>query len=415
MRAVELLDESTPVRIRIDHEMLLAIAQGRIPSLADSARERFESIERLTVRLERADLLLATVNNRAYAEYQGGSMEYALVAANRLRTLLAQSGSEPYLPYLDTIASVQVAVGEFAEAICTLSPVRDQQVRTDTPEPDALAECMLTLAEAQRRNGDLEAAQGTLQDCRQVAVERGLDGILVRARGEQAELSAAHGHYKAAYEQLRQYMEEVRAQSSAEVDSRAGVLQAVFETERGAAGDPALPGAGPPRPADRPVQPPARRRAPARPAASAADAGRRSRGVRRPRPLQADQRPLLARDRRPGAARVAELLHRTCVGSAGFVARMGGEEFLLVFPGTSTSGALIYCEAVQSALRNADSTPLTGAVKVPSEHGTGLDQRAPRGEPGRAARARPTAGSTRPSQPGGAASSGDAARQRSCG
>ncbi|GAA4359531.1 tetratricopeptide repeat-containing diguanylate cyclase [Angustibacter luteus] len=369
MRAVELMDDATPERIRIDHMMTLAIAQGRIPSLAEQARERFNAIEQLSTRMERPDLILLTVNNRAYAEYQGGELDLALVSADRLTRLLAESGEEPYLPYLDTIASIQVAVGQIVEAIETLRPVRDELIQLDTPEPDARAECLLTLAEAQRRNGDLVAAESTLAQVRDVARARGLDGILVRARGEQAELSAANGQYKAAFEQLKQYMEEVRAQSSAEVDSRAGVLQAVFETEQ------------------------------------AQQETQRFRDLSLRDPLTGlfnrrhvdDHLPVLlqlhADSGQPVSVvfvdldhfkrvndecshavgdevlkRVAQILTEA-LGDNGFVARMGGEEFLMVIPGTSTSGALVYCELVQDALRAEDWTPLTGAVRVRASMG----------------------------------------------
>ena len=225
-------------------------------------------------------------------------------------------------------------------------------------------------------------------------------------RGEQAELSAANGQYKAAFEQLKQYMEEVRAQNSAEVDSRAGVLQAVFETEQ------------------------------------AQQESQRFRDLSLRDPLTGlfnrrhvdDHLPVLlqlhADSGQPVSVvfvdldhfkrvndecshavgdevlkRVAEILTEA-VGDNGFVARMGGEEFLLVIPGASTSGALVYCETVQDALRAEDWTPLTGAVRVrasmglasTSEH-VGASQAELLGQADRRV--------YRPSQPVGTASSGE--------
>lgn len=369
MRAVELLDDSTSLRLRIDHTMTLSIAQGRIPSLVNQAREGFASVEAMAKRLGRHDLELTTVNNVAYAQYQCGELESALEAANRLRDMCAQAGAEPFMPYLDTMASIQVAAGRYEEAVQTLQSVRDVDEAVESPEPDAQAECLLTLSEALRHNGDLVEAEQMLERGARVATERGLDGLLVRVRREQAELSAANGRYKEAFEELKQYMEDVRVQASAEVDSRAGVLQAVFDTEQ------------------------------------AQQETQRFRDLSLRDPLTGlynrrhvdDQLPLLLQLQADAGLplsvafvdldhfkrvndecshavgdevlrRIAQVLTDT-VADDGFVARMGGEEFLVVLPGTSTSGALALCEVLQTRIRDAEWTSLTGAVPVRASMG----------------------------------------------
>ena len=114
--------------------MTLAIAQGRIPSLVEQARERFNAIEALATRLERADLSCSPVNNRAYAEYQGGELRPGPGLGRPAHPRCSrESGDEPYLPYLDTIASIQVAVGQIDEAIETLRAGARRADRSSTP------------------------------------------------------------------------------------------------------------------------------------------------------------------------------------------------------------------------------------------------------------------------------------------
>ena len=87
----------------------------------------------------------------------------------------------------------------------------------------------------------------------------------------------------------------------------------------------------PPRPADRPAQP----RHAARPGRARPAESRRPRhpdraAVRRPRRLQARQRPVRARRRRRGAGRRRAAGSSECVRQSDTVARLGGDEFALL-------------------------------------------------------------------------------------
>ena len=60
---------------------------------------------------------------------------------------------------------------------------------------------------------------------------------------------------------------------------------------------------------------------------------------------------------------VAALLTETATAPA-FVARMGGEEFLLVMPGTAHDAAVRHCVALQERIRTFDWAPMTHDIPV---------------------------------------------------
>jgi len=67
---------------------------------------------------------------------------------------------------------------------------------------------------------------------------------------------------------------------------------------------------------------------------------------------------------------VAGLLAAAADG--GFAARMGGEEFLLVLPGSSRADALRRCGALRRAVRDHDWSSLTGSIAVTASMGVAV-------------------------------------------
>jgi diguanylate cyclase (GGDEF)-like protein len=95
---------------------------------------------------------------------------------------------------------------------------------------DAGADFLLTLAEVRRVRGHLDDAQQTLDDCVRRCTEHGLTSIRVRAHREQAELHAARENFEAAFHEHKLYCHELIGLQSAERDARARTLQAIYET-----------------------------------------------------------------------------------------------------------------------------------------------------------------------------------------
>jgi diguanylate cyclase (GGDEF)-like protein len=369
LRAVELLGPRTSLRMRADHEMALAISLGRTGSF-DAARERSAAAEAIAARLGSPQLRIAILNNLAYIEYWAGELEQAMEIAERMQSIAETDDATLHLSDLDTIARIQMELGRYAEAEEILGPLAQGGTAHRIAEADSIAEGLLTLGEAQRLRGATGRAARTLARCREICQERDLAAVLVRVQLEQAELYAAEGRFREAYEEHKAFHAAAEALNSAERDARARTLQVVFETEE------------------------ARR-----------DSRRfEEMSLRDPltglynRRFVDDRLPVLLHRAADGVAplsialidldhfkkvndthshevgdtvllRVGELLTGV-VGDSGYVARMGGEEFLLLLPNTDAPAALALCEQVQAALREYPWEQLVGALTVRASIGT---------------------------------------------
>ena len=247
--------------------------------------------------------------------------------------------------------------------------------RREAADFDALVVCLLTLAEVQRRLGATAAAQLTLDRCRALCEKWELRGLAVQAQREQAELHAAEGRYELAYRVFKDFHEAAAALDSADREARARTLQAIFET-REARLDSAL----------------FRELAEVDPLT----------GLRNRRFVDARLDALLVQVVDLGApltvalldldhfkavndtwshdvgdmvlCRVARLLERSLIGVPdGAVARMGGEEFLLVLPGVAEADALL--EDVRQAVADAGWHDLVGALAVTISIGAAIAPR----------------------------------------
>jgi diguanylate cyclase (GGDEF)-like protein len=369
--AVELLDDDTPPRTRAIHLIALADALSDTGS-PEAARERYNSAEQILIGCDDTRLRLDALNNLAYSECQAGEPERAWAAVERLRAVTAAAGMDIDASYLDTIARAQILLGRYAEAEQTILGDIDVEGPNRYTQADSLAHNLLTLAEAQRRQGRIECAQQALDRCRTICEERGLAEIRLRADHEQAELYAAAGKFEEAYEAYKNY--HVRAQDlySHQREAQARSRHAMFETIE------------------------ARR-----------EAQRfREQALRDPltglhnRRYADEQLPvLIAEANQTGApltialvdldhfkrvndslshdvgdkvlVRLGKLLTRSVEEIAategrdrGFVARMGGEEFLLALPNTNRAVAGSRLEQVRLAVRSYPWQPITGGLPI---------------------------------------------------
>jgi two-component system, cell cycle response regulator len=348
-RAFELLDEAAPGRLRADHLIALAGALKETGSF-EAARARLRATESLAEALGDAPLRLVVLNNQSDLEYCAGEPQRSLEMAERMQALAAASGVQLAAPYLDTLARAQLEVGRYTEAERTLEPMLSGP--TALVEVDGLAQCLLTMVEIQRRRGDTDAAHLTLARCRQVCADRMLTGEQVRADQQLAEVFAAEGRYEDAYGQYKLFHLAAEARDSAERAARAQTVQAVFETT-----------------------------------AARQDSQRFQQMALHDsltglfnRRFVDDQLPTLLRRAFESAAplsiglvdldhfkwvndtfshqvgdevlvEIASVLE-TAIDKAGFVARVGGEEFLVVMPNTSAADAAPWLERVRQAVRS---------------------------------------------------------------
>ena len=365
VRAVELLADDAAPEARIDHLARLADCLGLSGDLA--ARDRYDQVLRLAEELGDVDRQLLVLNNRAYYETLSGSFNEALIWSTKLQELADRHGLPMRVGRLDTIGRVLMELGRLEDAEEAMLPGLRPEILETSLDGDAGADFLLTLAEIRRRRGHLAAAQESLDECVRRCNQFGLTSIRVRARREQSELHAASGSFRAAFEDLSTYCDELLDLQSAERDARARALQAMYETTE------------------------ARRQT------------RRYRELSLRDPLTGLYNRRFVDDQLPrlldgGAAQpvtvalldldhfkrvndtcshevgdrvlcaVAELLQDVAASVAGdggsFAARMGGEEFLLVLAGPDAPTAARHLEDVRRTIRSYPWAELTGDLPV---------------------------------------------------
>ncbi len=228
VQAIDLLDDDAVPALRIDHLARLADCLGLQGDVG--ARERYAEVLQLAEDQGDVDRQLLVLNNRSYVEMLAGEFETALGLATRLQALAGEHGVELSIGRLDTVARALIGLGRLAEAETVLLPGLSPEVLDASPDGDAGADFLLTLAEIQRRLGRVAEAQETLDECIRRCEANGLTSIRVRARREQAELHAAGGHFEAAFAEHKLYSQEALDLQSAQRDARARALQAMYET-----------------------------------------------------------------------------------------------------------------------------------------------------------------------------------------
>jgi two-component system, cell cycle response regulator len=369
VRAVDLLDEDADPALRIDHLTRLADSLGLNGD--ETARERYAQVLRLAEELGDVDRRLMVLNNRAYSETLWGDFQAALSFSAQLQGVASEHGVPLHIGRLDTVARALIGLGRLEEAEAALLPGLRPEALQASLDGDAGADFLLTMAEVRRRRGHVIPAQECLDECVRRCEQYGLTSIRVRARREQAELHAAGGNYRSAFEEHKLYCQEMMDLQSAQRDARARALQAMYETTE------------------------ARRQS------------RRYRELSLRDPLTGlynrryvdEQLPrLLSRHDAPGGdvsvalldldhfkdvndtcshqvgdrvlRTVAELLQDaesgagSGDGAGSFAARMGGEEFLLVLVGVDLSAAVHRLEAIREAVRAHPWAELTGGLPV---------------------------------------------------
>ncbi len=348
--AVELLEDSAPPGLRIIYLIRLANSLAETGS-TEAARDRYRQAERLAVTIGDMTRQLLVLNNLAYTELEAGNAESTWAAVERMYAAAQTIGRDFLLVERDTIANVLISLDRFAEA--------EEMLRDfyDAPrwfEPHDAADAALTLALAQRRLGALDRAQASLDRCLELCTEQQLTGVRVRVHAEQAELFAAASNYQSAFEEYKRFHAASEVLRSTQQEARARARQAMFETAEAR------------RDAERYWE--QARRDPL-----TGLYNRRYVDERLPEEL-ASGRPLtvalidldhfkrindtLSHD--VGDQVLVTVAGLLTVGDDGFVARMGGEEFLVVLPGAAQP----MLEAIRARIAAYSWRPITGDLPV---------------------------------------------------
>ncbi|MFC7527514.1 GGDEF domain-containing protein [Actinoplanes sp. GCM10030250] len=366
VQSVAMLPDDVAPTLRARHLMTLSVALEEGGSPMDGEQRAQEALA-LAATAGDDELIVQVLNNLAYSAFELDDEPAARHLVEQMREIYARSGTPFGANQLDTMARVEMMSDRYAAVEEILAPVLDDRIAAF--EGDAVAVCLLTLALARRLDGRFDDAQTALDRCRQVSAERELAAIGAQAREEQAALYAATGRFAEAYEEHRAFHAAATAQHSAQRDARARALQAVLDATE------------------------ARRdsehfREMAHRDALTGLYNRRYVNERVPALLlesESNRRPLsvaildLDHFKRINDTfshstgdtvlqHIAELLEEAASGPA-IAARMGGEEFLLIYPGLDAREAAIRCERLRLRIRAHGWEPITGTLAVTASIG----------------------------------------------
>jgi diguanylate cyclase (GGDEF)-like protein len=229
LRALELLDRDAPLRSRGNFLLRLADALA-VASSFDAARQRYREAEQVFLTIGDVERQLAVLNNMAYSEHEAGDSQRAWEAVQEMRTRAEASGFGLSPPLLDTLARAYMTRGDYEQAEAELETGLGILETRGNVEADTPAGLMLTLAEVRLRQGRLEIAQETLEACRATCVERRLGAIEVEVTRVQAEIYAAAGRFDRAFETYKVFHSQALKLSSASREAAARTRHALFET-----------------------------------------------------------------------------------------------------------------------------------------------------------------------------------------
>jgi two-component system, cell cycle response regulator len=367
VQCVQHLPASTPPQIRARHLVTLAVALDVSGSLEEGDRRSREALAIATA-IGDHELTLLILNNMAYTAFEIDDEPAARQLADQMREVSVSSGEPLAANDLDTLARVEMMSGRYDRVELVLAPVLTERALAN--ESDAVAECLLTLAEARRLAGRFAAAQEAVDTAVRLAEDRGLALVRARSRQEQAALYAATGRFAEAYEEHRIYHAATTALMNTQRDTRARALQAVFEaaearqaTEhfREMAHRDALTGLHNRRFVNE--------RLPALLAEAAAAGTPLSLAIVDLDHFKRINDTLSHATGDEVLQRIGELLQEEAVDGSDVAARMGGEEFLLIFPRTSAAEAVERCEGLRLRIRGHAWGPITGRLPVTTSIG----------------------------------------------
>ena len=362
LKSVQLLGDTATPYMEIWHRLKLADSLGAMGSL-DAARARYRQTEDFCARFQRPDLLLWVQNNWAWTESAAGDTVRAQQIVHRLQQKAVELGVDLPPTVLDTIGAIEIENGRFAEAEQTLLTCLSRYEDGRLEDADSLAEYMLTLARAQRFLRATDRAQVSLDESRELCVQRGLGDVLVRVHQEQSELHAARGEFAEAFAVHKIFFAAHHALHSSQREAQARTRQAMFETTE------------------------ARQEA-----ARFREQARRDplTGLRNRRYLD-EQLPDLIDAGGPLTVAIVDLDHfkrindqlshdigdqvlvlvaklleteLAAVAPDGFVARMGGEEFLITLPGVTAARAAGFLDAIRESIAGHDWSDLARHLPV---------------------------------------------------
>ena len=224
---VRLLDRSCPLHWGAEHHMALALytSFGRA---GPADWELFEEALRRARFVKQPILLLAVLNKYAWAGQHDPAMrDRAGELIDEMETLLADGRILPPAAMLDTIAWIRLAQGRVEDADRLLG----RALTAQQTEPNDDAALLAHLATVRHRQGRLDEATRLLETARTVALRARTPALAVDALRHLAAVDADRGDFRRAYRRLSRFVAEQSATERAEAERQATILQSVYGTQ----------------------------------------------------------------------------------------------------------------------------------------------------------------------------------------
>lgn len=226
--AVSLLGERCPAHWPAEHYMVLALftSYDRVGTVDFGL---FEEALRRARRHGDPTLILAVLNNYAYtAAQREDELARAVVLVDEMETLGGHDPAVSSLAVIDTVAWVRLADGQVDRAQELLEAALTHGANV---EPDDEATVLVHLAGVQRARGEDAAAARLLERARAAPMAAGSSEVSIEALRELAEIDAARGDFRSAYERMTQFVAERDAAERTEAERRSIALQALHGIE----------------------------------------------------------------------------------------------------------------------------------------------------------------------------------------
>jgi diguanylate cyclase (GGDEF)-like protein len=216
-----------PPALRVDHAIILAL-QVNDQRIGGISHGEFEAAQQLADACGRPALIMANLNNWAWCSYAGGDLQTAAVLVRRMREHSERSAEPLNASCADTVARILLETGRPREAALVIEEAIASAAPTDS---DAIPAALITLADIQRREGDIGTAMRTLARCREIAARDRLPDVDARALRMLAGCHAELGDFQAAYREMVDFHEAWTARRTERSEVVAQVTHAQFAVD----------------------------------------------------------------------------------------------------------------------------------------------------------------------------------------
>ena len=224
IRSVEVLPVDAPAWLRAEHLLALSVVLDRA---LDSHDAVIAEVLAIAATEDDPRLELFALNNTAWEHADLGRLEEAVRLAARMRRVAAASGISLRKADLDTIATVELRAGRLEEAWATISEAFEPGCPDVGADHEPVAR--LTAFRILIGLGRPAAALEQLQASRTMGTERHLPGVLAEVEEADATYRATTGDWEGAYRaHVRFHQEHVRL-NDRQNEARALLAQVQFD------------------------------------------------------------------------------------------------------------------------------------------------------------------------------------------